>query len=296
MNSNSNNNDNGHDIGNGGHDNIDSGEDDRKMPAKIDIGSDRKMSANSGVDSGMTIATVTPAEKYCNILDYFNDSSDDDVKEDANEGFKTAAKMLEAAMPAKNSKDNERKIINPYTVNKKPRLMVETADVCEITQEKMLKLIQLFVTKPNDCMVCKVCNVSDSGKECSNKKDHPGIATRAENFRKSVYDKTKRPFIQNVACFSRGCFVPIGICPSPMQRTGGYRWVSEKNCKYPDIIMDVVYMSKEVYGQDVNSYLMKTVGIDDTAMLTKTYKSNGKNYLLLHRVFVEIVENFICKV
>jgi hypothetical protein len=292
MNSNRNNIINGSDSGDDGRNDNNIEEDDRKPAAKIDINSDCKVPAKNGVDNGTTIATVTPMEKYCNIDDYF----DDDAKQDTKIGFKTAAKMLEEVVSVKKNKDVEKKIINPYTINKKPRLAVETADTFDITHDKLLKLIQLFNTKRDECLVCKVCNVSDSAKKCSDTKNHPGIVTRAETFQKSVYDKTKRPFIENVACFSRGCYVPIGICASPTPRKKGYHFVDKRMCNYPDIIMNVVYISKEVYGQDVTKYLNDTIGSDDTAMLTKVCKSNGTYYLLLHRVFVEIYELFIRKV
>jgi hypothetical protein len=198
-----------------------------------------------------------------------------------------------SAFPTTPANNGKRKVptMNPYS--KKPRI----ASVDGFTREKLETLLAMFSLnrKRRQCMSCYVLGNMST---CFDKDSHKKVANNAEIYRHAMNRRrvVEKLQLNNVACFAPGCYVPVGICHSPVYKKEKNYWFVDRDniiCQHPDILLDVVYTLKIIYGSAATNYFKDLVGDDDFDMLSKVYKHEGTDYLLLHRVVVELYEKSV---
>jgi hypothetical protein len=189
-------------------------------------------------------------------------------------------------------------VVNPY---KKQRVEndghVESDDKLSLVTLK--EFLDTFSCKNMTCLVCKVIGY---GTDCVNetKKEHYVISKNAEAWRKHCRDEAK-DMPNNIFCFQPGCYVPAAICKSLTRREGKkshyYISTSGKQCQYPDILLDVVYILTYLNGRDAKKQLVDAIGGNKKlhTLLTTIYEMDGEKYILLHRVFLELCKKFAMK-
>ena len=89
-----------------------------------------------------------------------------------------------------------------------------------------------------------------------------------------------------------GCYVPQMICASwEEDGNGGYRRLGQM-CNHRDKLLDVILLLKETKPAAA-AYLNGKCNGDPTTLLTTKIEWGGEKMLLLHRVYLDMCNQFI---